>query len=597
MRKRWAIGGSVRSQILILLLVFIITPTTIISAFTIDKFSEMIERNGIDMMETALDHSKENVTSFMDGAADAALRIMTNTAIIDPLLGTDAPGSVQQRITASNLLEKQLYELKIHGVQAKEIAILNTAGDKTYAGSNSFDSRYVDDADWREELDQLDGKSYWGSYTHNGSYIFVARKIQQYVKSEDRFRPLGVVLIGFAERDFASVNSSVNLANGAEILIGGADGTAISGTDPDAVGKRLSDKELPLTKGRTQLDLSGVYVSGSGSRLTVYDVIPGSDWSLIVSSSFEQLLQEQRNIKKIIVLSTGLCVVGAFMLAAALAHRMTLPLKRLSKEVKRRIANGDFAFWPLQAPARQDEIAGLGQGFYRLVADLNETKNRMHQAEMMKREAEFDAMRSKIKPHFLYNALESVRMLAVVNKDPGTAEMIKALGHLFRYIITDQKGHTTLGDELAYLHSYIQLQKLRYEDRLDVRIDVPEPLLNIALLKLVLQPLVENAIEHGINRRRGAKRISVTASRTETGEDAVIRVWDEGAGIAPDRLAEIQSSLDDPSTDKDHIGLINVHRRLRLHFGEPYGLTVDSEPGSHTSVYVRIPCSWQEGPA
>jgi Predicted signal transduction protein with a C-terminal ATPase domain len=597
MMKRWTIGGSVRSQILILLLVFIIAPTTIISAFTINKFSEMIERNGIDMMETALDHSKENVTSFMDGAADAALRIMTNTAIIDPLLGTDAPGSVQQRIAASNLLEKQLYELKIHGVQAKEIAILNTAGDKTYAGSNSFDARYVADADWREAMDKLDGKPYWGSYDHNGSYIFVARKIQQYVKSEDRFRPLGVVLIGFAERDFASVNSSVNLANGAEILIGGADGTAISGTDPDAVGKRLSDKELPLTKERTQLDLSGVYGSGSGSRLTVYDVIPGSDWSLIVSSSFEQLLQEQRNIKNIIVLSTGLCVVGAFMLAAALAHRMTLPLKRLSKEVKRRIANGDFAFWPLQAPARQDEIAGLGQGFYRLVADLNETKNRMHQAEMMKREAEFDAMRSKIKPHFLYNALESVRMLAVVNKDPGTAEMIKALGHLFRYIITDQKGHTTLGDELAYLHSYIQLQKLRYEDRLDVRIDVPEPLLNIALLKLVLQPLVENAIEHGINRRRGAKRISVTASRTETGEDAVIRVWDEGAGIAPDRLAEIQSSLDDPSTDKDHIGLINVHRRLRLHFGEPYGLTVDSEPGSHTNVYVRIPCRWQEGPA
>jgi two-component system sensor histidine kinase YesM len=171
--------------------------------------------------------------------------------------------------------------------------------------------------------------------------------------------------------------------------------------------------------------------------------------------------------------------------------------------------------------------------------------------------------------------------------------MIKALGHLFRYIITDQKSHTTLEDELAYLQSYIQLQKIRYEDRLDVRIDVPEPLLNVSLLKLVLQPLVENAIEHGINLRRGAKRIRITASQTS--EDVLIHIWDEGAGIAPERLAEIKSSLDDPSTDKDHIGLINVHRRLRFHFGEPYGLTIDSERDSHTSVYVRIPCRRHNG--
>ncbi len=486
-----------------------------------------------------------------------------------------------------------MYELKIHGVRAREIAIMNVSGDKTYAGSNTFHTKFAANADWQEAVDKLDGRPYWGSYERNGNYIYVARKVKQFIKSEDSFRTLGVVLIGFAERDFSSVNSAVNLANGSEILIGDADGRMVSGTDPSAVGKRLSAVTLPLAKGTEQLDLSGVYEPGSGNRLTVYDAIPGSEWSLIVSSSFQELIQKQRNIKNIIMLSTGLCVVGAFLLAALLAHRMTLPLKRLSKEVKQRITNGDFTFWPLQAPARQDEIAGLGQGFYRLVADLNETKNRMHQAELMKREAEFDAMRSKIKPHFLYNALESVRMLAVVNKDPGTAEMIKALGHLFRYIITDQKSHTTLEDELSYLQSYIKLQKLRYEDRLDVRIDVPEPLLNVGLLKLVLQPLVENAIEHGINLRRDAKRISISAS--QTGEDALIHIWDEGVGIAPERLAEIKSSLDDPSTDKDHIGLINVHRRLRFHFGEPYGLTIDSEQNSHTSVFVRIPCRRENG--
>ncbi len=589
MIKGWMIGGSVRSQILILLLVFIITPTTIISVFTIDKFSEMIHRNGMDMMETALEHSKENLSSFMEGAADAALLIMTNPAIIDPILKTNWTGNVQQKIAAANLLEKQFYELKIHGIRAKEIAIVSTSGDRTYAGANTFLPDR--DADWLEAVNRLDGKPYWGSYDHNGKYIFVARKVKQFIKAEEAFRPLGVVLIAFSERDFSSINSAVNLANGSEILISDRNGRMISGSDEAAVGTALASGSFAQAAGGDQLDLSGVYESGTGSRLTVYDALPNSDWNLIVSSPFEETQQTQQGIKRVIMLSTGLCVVGAFLLAALLAHRMTLPLKRLSKEVKQRITNGDFAFWPTPVHVRQDEIAGLGQGFYRLVADLNETKNRIHQVELMKREAEFDAMKSKIKPHFLYNALESVRMLAIVNKDPGTAEMIKALGHLFRYIISDQKGRTTLADELAYLTSYIKLQKLRYEERLDVRIDVPDSLQDIVILKLVLQPLVENAIEHGINQRRGARLISITACAD--GDDVLIRIWDDGAGIALDRLEEIQRNLDDPNTDKDHIGLINVHRRLRLFFGEPYGLSIDSEPDSYTSVSVRIPCKRQ----
>ncbi|QTH44475.1 histidine kinase [Cohnella sp. LGH] len=591
MMKGWMIGGSVRSQILILLLVFIITPTTIISVFTIDKFSKMIHRNGMDMMETALEHSKENLSSFMEGAADAALLIMTNPAIIDPILKTNWTGNVQQKISASNLLEKQFYELKIHGIRAKEIAIVSASGDRTYAGANTF--LPGQDTDWLEDVDRLDGKPYWGSYDHNGKYIFVARKVKQFIKAKEAFRPLGVVLIAFSERDFSSINSAVNLANGSEILISDRNGRMISGSDEAAVGQTLASGSFAQAADGVQLDLTGVYEPGTGSRLTVYDALPNSDWNLIVSSPFEETQQTQQGIKRVIMLSTGLCVVGAFLLAALLAHRMTLPLKRLSKEVKQRITNGDFSFWPTPVHVRQDEIAGLGQGFYRLVADLNETKNRIHQVELMKREAEFDAMKSKIKPHFLYNALESVRMLAIVNKDPGTAEMIKALGHLFRYIISDQKERTTLADELSYLISYIKLQKLRYEDRLDVRIEVPDSLQDIAILKLVLQPLVENAIEHGINRRRGARLISITAG--DDGDDVRIRIWDDGAGIARDRIEEIQRSLDDPSTDKDHIGLINVHRRLRLYFGEPYGLSIDSVQHSYTSVNVRIPCKRQIG--
>ncbi|MBW7453556.1 sensor histidine kinase [Paenibacillus sepulcri] len=576
---------SVRTQILILLLAFIIAPTTIISIFTISKSTDMIEQNAMDLMETALGHSKENMSNFMNDAADATLTIMTNDAIIGPILKMDKPRSVQQSIAVANLLEKYLYELKVHGVIAKEIAVINLSNEIIYSGASTF--RPDADLNWYGQVDRLNGKPYWGSYENNGKYIYVARKVQTYIKSADRFEPLGAVLISFDENDFSSINSSVKLAHNSEILIANGDGQMISSSDPTLVGSSLPAEMFPLARQGNRIDLSPVFAQNEASRLTVYDTIPNSDWSIIVSSPVDDVLHTQRSISRIILLSTGLCVIVAFILAAFLAHRMTLPLKQLSKEVKRQIKSGDFSFWPLPASRRQDEIADLGQGFYRLVADLNETKNMMHQAEMMKREAEFEAMKSKIKPHFLYNSLESIRMLAVINKDPVTADMIKSLGHLFRYIITNQKNNITLADELEYLHSYINLQRLRYEDRLKVEIDISGEWMNARIQKLVLQPLVENSIEHGINRKRGAELIRITASRSEHG--VLLQVWDDGAGIDPDTLASIRASLEDPQSNKDHIGLLNVHRRLRLHFGEPYGLTIDSEPGVYTSVFVLIP--------
>ncbi|MBB6732439.1 sensor histidine kinase [Cohnella zeiphila] len=591
--KRLPLFHSVRSQILVLLLAFIVAPTTVVSVFTIDQSTGIIERNAMAMLETALEHSKENTSNFMGDAADAVLMVMTNDTVT-ALLRQEEPAGPQQKLAVSNALEKYLFELKVHGTMAKEIAILNANGEKIYAGASAFRPEAVADPNWREEVDRLDGKPYWGSFDNGSAYVFVAREVREYVKSEDRFRPIGMVVISFDERDFSAINDSVHLANRSQILIGDPQGRIVSGSDSSHVGEALSTVAFPLERGTRSLDLSPLFPKDqAGKRLTVYDAIPNSDWSLIVDSPLSDVLQNQRSIKRIILYSTGLCVVGALALAALFAHRMTMPLKKLSKEVKRRIRSGDFAFWPQQPPAFQDEIAELGQGFYRLVADLNETKNRMHRAEIMTKEAEFDAMKSKIKPHFLYNSLESIRMLAVVNKDLVTAEMLKSLGHLFRYLIADRKREITLRDELEYLQSYINLQKIRYEDRLQVEVDIPERWLDAKIEKLVLQPLVENSIEHGIDRKRGAQRVRITAAEIEdkAGSGLVLQVWDDGAGMEPETLADIRARLNDLSEEREHIGLSNVHRRLRLRFGEPCGLTVESEPGEYTSVYVRIPAT------
>jgi two-component system sensor histidine kinase YesM len=560
-----AIPRSVRSQVVILLLVFIIFPTTIISTFTLSKFTKIIKDNTAAAMKTALEHSKQNTAQFMKDVEDTALVIMTNEIIVSNILKKNPETSISEKLDAAAMLDQYLFELKMYNFRAEEIAVINKYGEKLFAGKNTIHQEDFTDPTWYDEIDKLDGKPYWGRFEKNGKYIYVARKIREYIHSLGRFERIGTVVITFSEKEFSRINESVKLLNGSKLMIADANGVVVSSSDKSAVGKRLS----------------------SEGNLTIDERIPNSDWNIVMAVPLDEILSVDRNIKVFILLVTSVSVIVAFFLAVLFAYKITIPLKRLVKEVKNRINSGDFSFTSTPIRHRQDEIAELGQGFYRLLSEFNDIKNAMHKVEMMKKEAELEALKSKINPHFLYNSLESVRMLAVVNKDPGTAEMIKSLGDIFRYISSGQNDVIGLAEELVYLQNYINLQKLRYEDRIRFEFDIPEQLLDTKLMKLVLQPVVENSIGHGIDRKRGSGLVKISAKEHEHG--VLLEVWDNGAGIESDRLNMIRKSMDDPDDGANRIGLRNVYQRLRMRFGEPYGLSLDSRPGEYTSVFILVP--------
>jgi two-component system sensor histidine kinase YesM len=210
--------------------------------------------------------------------------------------------------------------------------------------------------------------------------------------------------------------------------------------------------------------------------------------------------------------------------------------------------------------------------------------------------AELKALQAQINPHFLFNTLESIRFNALEHQDPDTAKMIHLLGNLFRRSIQSSDLFAELRQEIDYAGSFMELQKLRYADAFEFETDVPPKLLGLGVPRFILQPLVENAIKHGQKGISSGGIISVTA-REEPEGTLRITVADNGRGMDEETVRQVLERLDQPETEgEDHysIGLSNVHQRIRILFGELYGLTIESRPGDGTAVSILMPARRKE---
>jgi two-component system LytT family sensor kinase len=195
-------------------------------------------------------------------------------------------------------------------------------------------------------------------------------------------------------------------------------------------------------------------------------------------------------------------------------------------------------------------------------------------------EAELRALRAQISPHFIYNALAAVA--SEIHADPEQArELLTEFAEFIRYAFRGDRPYVTLAEELRYVEKYLRLERARFGDRLDVRLEVAPEVLQAVLPALSLQPLVENAVRHGVEKSVGMRRVEIVA--TDLGRDAEVRVIDDGVGMDEEQA---RAALNGSSTG---IGLSNVHGRLRGAFGDGYGLELESAPGAGTTVVMTIP--------
>ena len=223
---------------------------------------------------------------------------------------------------------------------------------------------------------------------------------------------------------------------------------------------------------------------------------------------------------------------------------------------------------------------------------FNRLLRQVRNEQVQLRKAELMVLQSQINPHFLYNTLDAITWLAEAGEQETVVKMVGSLSGFFRTSLNQGKDIVTLAEELQHIRSYLEIQKIRYQDILEYNIDVSDEFGDVQIPKITIQPLVENAIYHGIKNKRGGGTITVTGERD--GDDLRISVRDDGVGMEEERLkAVLDGIFEKKPEEKDIYGLYNVNERIRLYFGDDYGITLISEKGVGTESVVRLPISVQ----
>ena len=280
-------------------------------------------------------------------------------------------------------------------------------------------------------------------------------------------------------------------------------------------------------------------------------------------------------------------LVGALLISRKITQDITQPIQRLC-EVTRQAGKGDFAV--RASEDSNNELAVLGSSFNRMVEEIGKLVEDIRVEQLNLRATELKLLQAQINPHFLYNTLDTIVWLAEAGKKEEVVWMVSALSNFFRTTLSKGRDYITVEEEESHIRSYLEIQQFRYRDILQYEVRIPEQIGGFMILKLTLQPLVENALYHGIKNKRGMGHIRVTGELD--GEKLVFRVWDDGIGMSPERLEQVRRMArgEDQSEDRSSgFGLFNVWQRLQLNYGEGYGLEIDSVYGEWTESRVTIP--------
>lgn len=312
-----------------------------------------------------------------------------------------------------------------------------------------------------------------------------------------------------------------------------------------------------------------------------------------VNQAEQQYKANQERFKQLSILYMILLpgVIGFSVLAAwIISASIYIPIKKLH-DVTTTITGEDLQ--ALVTTHNVDEITELGISFNIMIGRIRELLNAKIREQENLKKAELKALQAQINPHFLYNTLDTIVWMAESNNTDQVIDIVRALSSFFRIALSKGKDWISLQQEIEHVRSYLTIQKMRYRDILNYEIDVDEALLDSTVLKLTLQPLVENALYHGIKTKRNGGTIIVRA-RGIADDKVLLEVQDDGVGFTPYKLAQIQDLLAQDSdevtlSEEGGFGLENVHKRIQLYYGREYGLAIESHYRSGTQVSIIIP--------
>ena len=448
----------------------------------------------------------------------------------------------------------------------------------TYENTQNVRMKYAytpEGSDWYEKTLEYSGNLYISDisvhddiFQNSETSFFISKSLYDIYASEN----LGILLINC---DPSAVDlSPLNTIPEVTSLI-------IADTSRDEViYSTPSDRALPALD---EIKENAAYSMNLGlPSLTLYTLV-----------DYSRLWQEFSMTGIILILISAACIVIGVILAFYFSKTVTKPIEHLSRKMSKQ--NGENLSPSTQYLDRTDEIGVLYNEYNSMIEALDTAIKTNYQNKLISLDAQMKSLEARINSHFLFNTLEAINSIASIEGSKRITTMAMSLGNMFRYAIKTQSELVTLQDEIDHIMDYISIQQIRFSNRFVFRLSVPEQMRNLKVLKLILQPIVENSFSHGLQNCQYGHRIHVYGFLRE--DYFLIYIVDDGKGMFPEQLMELNESLLEEPEFKElghrtnqSIGLKNINTRIELYYGKGYGLSVQSRYGTGTMIRIKLPC-------
>lgn len=553
-------------------------------------FSNVLTREILNYAIKLVDEATLNIDSYFS-QVKYIMQITASNATILNSLSIDNNKDYIDKLHIERKTSDAVQDVLKFSPNIRDFIIIGRNGTSfTYSGRSVKNDYNFLSKDWMPKFEKNVSKVYFTG-VHDQDYYLDNKLINDKVVSAvipviDYMSPrrefYGLLLSNLNLRDIPQIDKSNSIRDLSSFLILDDKNDTIY----CSMGFKLSENfKANLAKKFNNESDSFILKDGGKDMLVVFNTSKITGWKFITLISREHLLQPLSGIK---TFSIFLIIISIFIVVAAsilISEKISKPIVKLINHM-RLIEEGNFSVKLYDKSTKEIEM--LSSRMDLMIERINKLNRDIYLYNIKNKEAELKALQAQINPHFLYNTLQSIKALSIIGKRDDVGKLTTVLGNMLRYTAYGLDELVPIGREISHVRDYLQIQSVRYEGRFTYSFSCSEYIAACKTLKLILQPIVENTVIHGLDDTRC---ICIDISVEEVPEGIIVNISDDGIGMDNNRLEKIKKLLHDGEKvdNSGSIGLKNVHSRIRLKFGGPYGLRVDSRKSEGTSIRILIP--------
>ena len=573
---------SIQSVIFATVAFLVLSAVVIVTGVSMRFTNNSIFENSSEYTHTIIQQMNQNIDSYIDYMENIAYLISSSEDVQDYLFDDEIDNEGRYRILNQfeTILDSRS-DIRNVGIISKNGRMLINDGKKSVNSDLDLNTQ-----EWyTQALDSPEGPMLTSSHVQHiisGERPWVITLSRGIRDREGSGEKEGVFFIDLNYSAISELCDQSTVGTKGYAFILDARGNIVYHPQQQQLYNELQTENISLIMD-TEDD---TVLTGTGSNGKLYSISRSdkTGWTVVDCTNVRELLSKSRQAQSIYVLTAVILVIVALLFSRFMARSITLPIQKLRDSMKK-VQEGDFSVSDVVVDS-DNEIGSLTKSFDVMTHRIQELMEQNVHEQEEKRKSELKALQSQINPHFLYNTLDSIIWMAEGRKYEEVVLMTASLARLLRQSISNEDEVVPIANEVEYAKGYLTIQKMRYKDKLEFQIDVDPSILHIPLIKLVLQPIIENAIYHGLKYKE-SKGLLIIKGFMKDG-NAVLQVIDNGVGMDEETLEHIYDKHK-VNYHSNGVGVYNVQKRLQLYYGESYGITYESEKGVGTTATITIP--------